>query len=57
MLHFSSSIIFVTLLWNFAWAVPVQIEKRIDQTISDSTKAWQQACVGYFPAILLTALC
>jgi hypothetical protein len=31
---------------SLAAPIPGQIERRIDQIISDSTKLWQQACVG-----------
>jgi len=34
------------VLFEVTQAAPVQIERRIDQTISDATRLWQQACVA-----------
>jgi len=36
----------VAMLARLSLAAPIQIERRIDQIISDSTKLWQLACVS-----------
>lgn len=45
MLSFSNAVLFATIFVGSVQAVPVQLGKRIDQTISASTTAWEQACV------------
>ncbi|KAF8968536.1 hypothetical protein BDZ97DRAFT_1755207 [Flammula alnicola] len=45
MLHLSF-FVFAAFLFQYAQAAPVQIDRRIDQTITDSTKDWQEACVN-----------
>jgi len=45
MIYIPTLVLSVTILARLSLAAPVQIERRIDQIISDSTKLWQQACV------------
>ncbi|KJA22453.1 hypothetical protein HYPSUDRAFT_202241 [Hypholoma sublateritium FD-334 SS-4] len=45
MLSFSTAALFASILFGSVQAVPVQLGKRIDQTISASTTAWEQACI------------
>ncbi|KAF9481482.1 hypothetical protein BDN70DRAFT_973980 [Pholiota conissans] len=45
MFSFASCFLVSTLLLGIARAAPVQFDRRIDQTISDSTKDWETACI------------
>jgi len=43
-LQLSTIVILAGSIARISQAVPLQLQKRIDQTISQSTQAWQQAC-------------
>jgi hypothetical protein len=46
MVHFST-LLFAFSVAGSVTAAPTQLDKRIAQVISDSTKKWEAACVSF----------